>query len=125
MKKTIMFLTLMISSFIFSSTLKDGRYAVSSVSKGKTVNMSIIVKKSKIISIDFDKKTEEGISYSLTPAGKDFREKKTAISREIVRHNSIDGIVINFDSITNIEFKKLYKFLIEKSEKGETGAYEL
>lgn len=125
MKKTFMFLTLIISSFIFGASLKDGRYAVNSSTRGKTVNMSIIVKNSKIVSIDFDKKTEEGVSYSLTPSGKEFREKKTMISREIVRQNSIDGIEINFDSSTSSEFKKLYRFLIEKSEKGETGTYKL
>lgn len=125
MKKTFMFLTIMISSFIFATNLKDGRYAVSSSTSGKIVNMSIIVKNSKIISIDFVKKTEEGINYSLTPSGKDFREKKTLILREIIKQNSIEGIEINFDSNTSNEFKKLYKFLIERSEKGETGTYQL
>lgn len=125
MKKLIMMTILLVSSFVFSATLQDGRYAVISNSKGIEINMSIIVKKNKIISMDFDKKTETGVSISLTPNGKEFREKKTVITREVIRQNSLDGIEIDFDTNTSKEFKKLFMFLIEKSKNGETGTYEI
>ena len=51
MKKLIMMTILLVSSFVFSATLQDGRYAVISNSKGVEINMSIIVKKNKIISL--------------------------------------------------------------------------
>ena len=90
MTRLIMITILLLSSFVFSATLQDGRYAVISNSKGVKINMSIIVKKNKIISMDFDKKTETGVSFSLTPNGKEFREKKTVITREFIIQNSIN-----------------------------------
>ena len=125
MKKLIMLTILLLSSFVFSATLQDGRYSVISKSKGVKINMSIIVKKNKVISMDFDKKTEKGVSFSLTPKGKEFREKKTVITREVIRQNSLDGIEIDFDTNTNEEFKKLFMFLIEKSKYGKIGTYEI
>lgn len=121
MKKLLTVITMFISLITFSGTLKDGTYEVVSKKNNEVAEMRMIVKNSKILSIKFDQK-KDNKSYSLD--SKDFREKNIRITREISAVGSIEGVKLDFNENSNEVFKKLYYFLIEKSENGQTGSFE-
>lgn len=115
MKKLIVFILLFTSILTFSE-LKDGTYSVKKKYDGNyTTFVKLIVKKNKVIGVQYDKKNSQGKLYSIDNPS--FRDQSLAISRKFINTQSTKDI-------SDSKFKELVNFLIQKANNGQTGEFE-
>ena len=91
-------------------------------------------KEGKIIGVQYDKKDDNGELLSIntvendkykTKFGESFRDISFKITRNYLSTQNVDQIEEVKDKESLSEFKTLIKFLIQKSENGETGNYKM
>ena len=134
MKKILLIMMLFVNLVSFG-TMKDGIY---SVEKSFTSNWKsfakITVKEGKIIGVQYDKKDDNGELLSIntvendkykTKFGESFRDISFKMTRKYLSTQNVDQIEEVKDKESLSEFKTLIKFLIQKSENGETGNYKM
>ncbi|WP_156299526.1 hypothetical protein [Streptobacillus canis] len=119
------FLLIILTIFGITSfaNYNDGKYEVSHKKDGYTLTMRIIVKNSKILSVDFDKIDEKGVKLSTKDS--EFREKKDIVKKYIVENQSFENLPDIYDKNSNKEFQTLIEYLIEKSKSSKPGIFEI
>lgn len=120
MKKIYVLIYMFLGLFAFSKDFNDGRYSVIKKDGNVTIEMTMIVKNEKILSLSFDKKIN-GISQYVGENSKEI----SRITREIRENKSTKNIKSNLDKNTNENIKELFEFLCEKSSKSQEGKYEI
>lgn len=110
MKKICILIYMFLGLFAFSKDFNDGRYSVIKKDGNVTIEMTMIVKNEKILSLSFDKKIN-GISQYVGENSKEI----SRITREIRQNKSTKNIKSNLDKDTNENIKELFEFLCEKA----------
>lgn len=118
MKKLIILILTFFTMLLYS--YNDGRYTVVKNYDNVSVEMTLIIRNNKILSISFDKKINGVSKYVGSNSS-----RLSKIIREIRNNGSLEGVEFNLDATTNSEIKELFNFLVEKTKNNEQGKFEI
>ncbi|WP_066900115.1 hypothetical protein [Streptobacillus notomytis] len=121
--KRFLLMVLTIIGITSFSNYNDGKYEAIYKKDGYILTMRIIVKNSKILSVDFDKVDEKGVK--LSTKNSEFREKKDIVKKYIVKNQSFENLPDIYDKDSNKEFQTLIEYLIEKCKSSKPGYFEI
>ncbi|CAM3128777.1 hypothetical protein [Streptobacillus ratti] len=105
------------------SNYNDGKYEAAYKKDGYILTMRVIIKNSRILSVDFDKIDQKGVKLSTKDSK--FREKKDVVKKYIVENQSFENLPDIYDENSNKEFQALIEYLTEKCKSSKPGYFEI
>ncbi|AVL42424.1 hypothetical protein [Streptobacillus moniliformis] len=121
--KRFWLMLLMVIGITTFSNYNDGKYEASYKKNDYTLTIRVIIKNSRILSVDFDKIDEKGVK--LSTKNSEFREKKDIVKKYIVENQSFENLPDIYDKSSNKEFQALIEYLIEKCKSSKPGYFEM